>query len=116
MPRAMSTNDPLDFVMAFVAQSKKYKSQYVDRWRESVNNFIVEPHETANVTTDPYRTHKYGATYTNTYSDPKGGIILKDGETHKAIMTYASKLVKAIFGDGRNEFVKAEPVGWEDAA
>jgi hypothetical protein len=40
--------------------------------------------------------------------------MLKDPETFKVIMTYAAKLVKALLGDPKAEYIKCEPIGWED--
>jgi hypothetical protein len=94
--------------MSFVSASEKYRSQYVDRWREVMANFIVEPeYERYGAGTSPYRRG-------GVYRPAKRQIILKDPETHKIVKTYAAKLLRATFGDTRREYVQAEPVGRED--
>ena len=110
MPEGIS-NDPHAFVMGFVANSKHWRSQYIDKWREVIANFIVEP----------YRGRTGPKTTSNPYLNAGGiggnrgrHITLKGGETHKVIMTYASKLALAALGDTRGEYVQAEPSGFED--
>lgn len=98
-----------EFTMGFVSSSDKLKSQYVDRWEEILCNFIVEPEEGAlGYDRSPYR-------YGKSYRPSKRQVILKDPETHKLCMTYLAKIMRALFSDARREYVKAEPVGWEDA-
>jgi hypothetical protein len=107
-----------EFTMGFIAASDKYKKQHVDKWQEILANFMVDPTHgsgqgydgrgTGSMTT-PYR---QGRVYTGN----KRQVVLKDPETHKAIMTYAAKLVRALFGSREREYIKARPVGWEDAA
>jgi len=112
--------DKFDFLMGFVSVSKDYKSQFIDKWREVLSNFIVEPHEFAGNSSvgRPYDTprraarHGYSLDHRNS---PGGSIILKDGETHKAVMTYAAGMTLSVIGDPRGEFVQASPVGYEDA-
>jgi hypothetical protein len=99
-----------EFAMSFVAASEKYRAQFVDRWKEVVANFAVEP----NYIDGGYSKSPY------TYTKQRGGpgldkIVLKDPETHKAVMTYAAKLVRTVLGDPGREFVKAKPRGYEDA-
>lgn len=96
------------FTMGFVASSDKFKSQYVDRWREVLSNFMVEPQFDNPASTTPYR---YGRVYT----PPRRQVILKDPETHKTIMVYASKLARSILGSREREYIKARPRGLEDA-
>ena len=108
-----------EFVMGFISSSDKYKKQYVDKWQEILANFMVDPthgsgqgyssSSGAGSMNSPYRQGRV-------YSGNKRNVILKDPETHKAIMTYASKLVRALFGSREREYIKARPVGWEDAA
>lgn len=100
-----------EFTMEFVAASSKYKSQYIDKWQEVLSNFLVDPMKSDyGAVTTPYR---YGKVYP---TNRKNNVILKDPETHKAVMTYASKLVRALFGSRDREYIKARPSGWEDAA
>lgn len=99
-----------EFVMGFVAASDEYRQQYIDRWREVVANFMVEPQygEFGSGTT-PYRQGRI-------YTARRHQVVLKDPETHKIVMTYASKLVRTLFGSRDREYIKAKPRGWEDAA
>jgi len=100
-----------DFVMGFVSNSKRYKSQFIDRWQEVLANFIVTPDDYGTSTIqEPYIK---GRTRRGVHRS--SGVVLKDAETHKAIMTYASRLVLTLMGDKNGEFVKATPSGWEDA-
>ena len=108
MPSGIS-NDPHAFAMGFISNSKHWRSQYIDKWREVIANFIVEPYHGGNnakTTSNPY---------SNQYGNRRNNITLKGGETHKVVMTYASKLVLAALGDTRGEYVQAEPSGYEDA-
>lgn len=106
-----------EFTMGFISSSDKYKRQYVDKWQEILANFMVDPTHGSGQgyssgggsMTSPYRQGRV-------YSGNKRNVVLKDPETHKAIMTYASKLVRALFGSREREYIKARPVGWEDAA
>lgn len=96
--------------MGFVNHSKQWRSQYVDRWREVLANFVVEPYNARGGSVEePYSRSQ--AIQGNRHRD----INLKGGETHKVVMTYASKLVLAALGDTRAEYVQAEPSGYEDA-
>jgi hypothetical protein len=100
-----------EFAMSFVAASEKYRQQYIERWREAVSNFIVEPYNADSSTRSPYsRSRSYGSS-----ANPLDNIVLKDPETHKAIMTFASSLVKSVLGDRDKQYVKAKPRGYEDA-
>ena len=81
----------LEFVMGFISQSDRYRSQYTDRWEEIVSNFIVRPPATdLTLQTSPYRRD-----YNNVglYKRHPKRVILKDGETHKVVMTYVSILM-----------------------
>lgn len=98
-----------EFTMGFISSSDKLKSQYVDRWEEVLCNFVVEPEGGAmGYDRSPYR-------YGKTYKPSKRQVVLKDPETHKLCMTYLAKIMRTLFSDARREYVKAEPVGWEDA-
>lgn len=110
MPRSDSDARAFDFVMGFVANSKKFKSQHIDRWQEVLANYIVTPQDFASssVTTPYDKGHRRQIHQSR-------GVVLKDAETHKAIMTYASRLVLTLLGDNRGEYVQATPSGWEDA-
>jgi hypothetical protein len=97
------------FTMGFVASSDRFKGQFLDRQREVLANFMVDPqYADVGSTTSPYR-------YGRVYGSPKRQVILKDPETHKTIMVYASKLVRALFGSREREYIKARPRGTEDA-
>lgn len=104
----------LEFTMSFLEASRKLKQPLLEKWREVEENFFVEPYSvtTSKSTlsgTSPYaqRRRSYGI---------RDNIILKDPETHKVAMTYVAKLMKALFGDQRKEFLQGRPVGWEDAS
>lgn len=99
------------FVMEFISASDKATRQpYVERWQEILGNFIVDPtYGTGNSATGPYR--RPGRIYTSRKRD----VVLKDPETHKVVMTYAAKLVRALYGSRDREYIKAKPRGWEDA-
>lgn len=98
-------------VMAFVAASDKYRQQFVEKWQEVVSNFVLESGQNSQAGgyTTPY-------SRTRVYASPRNKVFLRDPETHKLVMTYASKLTRAIYGDKRGEYVQAEPVGYEDVA
>lgn len=98
-----------EFVMGFVAASDDYRSQYIDRWQEVLANFMVEPQWQPNREKSPYRQGYV-------YKTGRLNIVLKDPETHKLVMAYLAKLMRALFGDPRREYVQAAPRGWEDAA
>jgi len=98
--------------MGFVSNSKRYKEQFIDRWQEIIANFVVTPDDYASSSVQqPY---VKGQIRKGLHSR-RGGVVLKDAETHKAIMTYAARLVLTMMGDRRGEYVKAAPSGWEDA-
>jgi hypothetical protein len=110
LPRNDADARAYDFVMNFISVSKRYKDPHIEKFQEVLANFIVDPQDfSASSVEQPYikgqRRHIHRSR----------GIILKDAETHKAIMTYAAKLVQTVLGDGRGEYVRADPVGWEDA-
>jgi len=110
------SKDPRDFAMSFVAASDRYRRQYFERWREVTANFMVDPstdesgghRSPTGAFRSPYRRGR-------SYRNPRNQIILKDPETHKAIMSYASKLVRILFGERDRGYVKARPRGFEDA-
>lgn len=105
-----SDGDARDFAMSFVAASDRFRQPFIERQREVVANFVVEPtygDEVGRVRS-PYRREAL-------YRDPRNQIILKSPETHEIVMTYASKLVRTLFGERNKEYVKAKPRGWEDA-
>jgi len=100
-------------VMSFVASSEKYRSQFLDKWEEVIQNFIVQPQrEPERVGSSPYR--RSGSIYRT--NETKKRVILKDGETHKVVMTYVAILMTQLFAHPRNEYVTALPVGWEDSS
>jgi hypothetical protein len=95
--------------MGFISHSKRFKDQHIERWREVLANFIVDPDDyPVGSVTSPYSKGREG-------QRRHSGIVLKDAETHKAIMTYASRLVLTVLGDPRGEYIRAQPTGWEDA-
>lgn len=104
------TSSGYKFVMSFIAASKTFRDQFTGKWQEVVENFILEG---AQIDGDrggvnsPY-------SRTPVYRSQKNRIFLRDPETHKLVMTFASKLVRSILGDKEGEFVKAQPVGYED--
>lgn len=99
-----------EFVMEFVSASHQYREQYVERWIETLDNFTLSSSaRTSMDTATPFRRPGRLA------SSALDSIYLRDPETHKAIMMYAAKLVRALLGNNRCEYVQAEPVGWEDA-
>lgn len=110
----MKQRDELDFVMSFVAASKRYKDQFVPKWQEVLASFLVQPDYGTEADAQTPYDRRSGLRRKRAYGI-RDTIILKDPETHKVVMTYAAKIVKAIFGDNRREFVQARPVGWEDA-
>lgn len=117
MPKTPKS-DIYDFVMGFVSHSRIWKGDNITKWREIVANFAVEPWDVDQIAVgNPYgkgrtRVHGYG---NRSERGINRGIVLKDGETHRSIMTYASKLALSILGDSRGEYLRAHPVGWEDA-
>ena len=101
-----------DHVMNFVASSEKYKSQYLGPWEEIMQNFVVQPQKSEDTgISTPYR--RSGSIYKARTS--KKRVILKDGETHKVVMTFVAILMTQLFAHPRNEYIQALPVGWEDA-
>jgi hypothetical protein len=103
----VTREDQFDFVQNFWGASSQFKSQFEDMWREVAANFVVDPESVTNpsTTSNPFRNQR-------TLRD---GVILKDQETHKAIMAWASHLVQTVMGDDRGEYVRARPSGYEDA-
>lgn len=105
-----------EFVMSFVAASQKYKDQFEGKWREILANFMVDFDDLdsgsrqsgAFGTAQPFRGNRI-------YRPARNQIRLKDPETHRLVMTYASKLVRSMFGDPKREYVQASPSGYEDA-
>lgn len=98
------------FVMSFIAASKTFRDQFTSKWQEVVANFILEGAQLDNTAaglTSPYSRDRV-------YRSQKNKIFLRDPETHKLVMTFASKLVRSILGDRDGEFIKATPVGYED--
>ena len=88
-------NDAHSFAMGFIGNSKHWRSQYIEKWREIIANFIVEPYWGHNDSVGTPYSKSRGRYGRNNH------IRLKGGETHKVIMTYASKLVLAALGDTR---------------
>lgn len=97
------------FCMGFISSSDRYRSQYIDRWEEVLANFMVLP------AWDQFSTQRSPYRQGEVYRSGRQQIILKDPETHKLVMTYVAKIMRTLFGDSRREYVKAEPVGYEDA-
>src|SRR3990172_622783 len=104
----MTNQDAYAFVMSFIGDSDKYKDQFLGKWEEIIQNFMVQPDNPVDYYSSPYRRDVI-------YKSRKNNIILKDPETHRLVMTYAAKLVRSVFGDPRREYVQASPVGYEDA-
>jgi hypothetical protein len=100
--------DAAKFVMEFVDASDTWRSQFESIWQETLDNFFVRPIGSGFSVGDPYRSSQR---LTSAYSDR---FVLKDPETHRAVMKYASSLMRTIFGDRRGEYLRAEPVGYED--
>lgn len=98
------------FVMEFVDASDIWRRQFEPIWQETLDNFFVRPIGSAWTVSDPYR-HSFDRRLTSTASDR---FILKDPETHRTVMKFASALMRTIFGDRRGEYLRAEPVGYED--
>lgn len=92
------------FCMGFIASSENYRQQYVALWQETLDNFTVGSGSLG-------MQERQGSFVSHALDS----IFLKDPETHKAIMTYAAKLVRSLFGDPRGEYIQSRPVGWEDA-
>lgn len=112
---AAPNDELLDFVMCFLAASKKLKRPMAEKWREVEENFLVEPYQTESASRNALGLNSPYANRRGMYSI-RNNIILKDPETHKVIMTIVSKLMKSLFGDQQKEFFRALPVGWEDAS
>lgn len=106
---AKTDQQAYEFVMSFVEASDKYKDQFVGKWEEILQNFMVQPDSSSELFDSPY------ARRNSIYRPKKGHVILKDPETHRLVMTYASKLVRSMFGDTHREYVQARPTGYEDA-
>ena len=104
--------DAYAFAMGFIANSDDYRQQYLGRWEEIISNFLVEPDAETTSRNPSYQNSPYS---NRVYRGNARNIILKDPETHKLVMTYASKLVRSVFGDQRGDYIQANPVGWEDA-
>ena len=107
----MSKNEASEFVMAFVSAAARAREGYLSLWREVASNFHVEPYWGTTNSSGEISPYRDGFSRRRT-SDP---IVLKDPETHKLVMTYASKLMLTLFGDPKGEYIRARPVGWEDA-
>jgi len=108
--------EAFEFVMSFVAASEKYKDQFIGKWQEILSNFMVDVDDLQGSsyggigTADPFRSQRnrvYRPSNRNT-------VRLKDPETHRLVMTYASKLVRSLLGDSKREYVQASPSGYED--
>jgi hypothetical protein len=99
------------FVMSFVSASDKFRQQYVEKWQEVVANFMVEGSQTF-----PTQGQRTPYSRNRVYKSARNAIFLKDAETHKLVMTFVSKLSRAILGDREGKFVQAQPVGYEDVA
>lgn len=99
-----------DWVAAFIATSTQHRRQYLDIWREVSQNFMVQIPNRTGMTRGP-NTTPYGRPI---YRSRRSQVMLKDPETFKVVMTYAAKLVKALLGDPKAEYIKCEPIGWED--
>ena len=105
-----------EFVMSFIAASEKYKDQFEPKWREILANFMVDFDDLDSGsragrgygTAQPYQRN-------NVYRPSRNSVRLKDPETHRLVMTYASKLVRSMFGDPKREYIQAAPSGYEDA-
>ena len=99
-----------EFVMNFVEASKRYKDQYIGTWQEVLDNYMVRPYDGIGRNGVSPFARPNDRRYSSSHR-----VILKDPETHKAISTYGAKLMRALFGDTRKEYIKARPVGYEDA-
>lgn len=103
-----------EFVMSFIAASEKYKDQFEPKWREILANFMVDFDDLGSGGATNYGTAKpFGGN--RVYRPTRNTVRLKDPETHRLVMTYASKLVRSMFGDPKREYVQASPSGYEDA-
>jgi hypothetical protein len=105
-------DDQADFVMSFVDDSQEARDPFEDIWEETELNWMVRP--TADV---PMATQTRYPLVGNQWEIQRsmgrpGYSVLKDPETHQAVMTIASKLVLAAMGE--RGFVKTKKVGEED--
>lgn len=107
MNQIKAEDDQADFVASFVAESSDDRDDMEDIWDESERNFLVRPFSEETFST------RYPLGTGRGVSTGSGYSVLKDPETHQEVMAIVSKVVGAVFPDG--EFLKARPVGFEDA-
>ena len=112
----MATAEGARFVMGFVEASRAWRNQFEGIWRELYDNFFVRTAgdvygapQAGYAINDPYR---HGSLLGGAASFD--AFTLKDPETHRSVMKFASALTRTVFGDRRGEFLTADPVGYED--
>lgn len=108
-----NNNRAYEFAMGFVASSEKHQQQFTEIREEVLENFMVKPHGKLASSRDSYSPYRGGGP-PRMRKASRRQIVLKDPETHKLVMSYAAKLVRALFSDRKHEYVVAEPVGYED--
>jgi hypothetical protein len=104
-----------EFTMSFISASERYRDQFIGKWQEILSNFMVDVDDIGNHlgvgAADPFKNSRSS----RVYRPNRNSVRLKDPETHKLVMTYASKLVRSLLGDPKREYVQAQPSGYEDA-
>ena len=109
-PIASGAKDDLaDFVLSFVDDSTKDRSDLEDIWEETENNFLVRPFTNQSLGSN---TKFPLATSTRDFRSDRSRSVLKDPETHQEVMTIVSKIMLALFPEDR--FLTLKPVGSED--
>jgi len=102
-------DDLADFVLSFIDDSAKDRSDLEDIWDETENNFLVRPYNDRSLGGNTK--YPFSSSIRDFRSD-RGRAILKDPETHQEVMTIVSKIMLALFPEDR--FMTLKPVGQED--
>lgn len=105
-------DDQADWVMSFVNDSREERADFEEIWDEVERNFLVRPY--ADMTINTATNYPLQTTLSQITTPTKRELsVLKDPETHQAVMTLVSKIALSLFPIGA-AFIGARGVGSED--
>jgi hypothetical protein len=103
-------DEQAEFVMSFVDESDEKRQPFEEIWEEVELNFLVRPYQEQMLTSDTQYPLMFGSSRTS--GRQLGRAILKDPETHQAIISIVSQIALSIAPE--SGFIHAKRVGFED--
>ena len=109
MKRARPLDEQADYVMSFVETAEEYMQPFEETWEEVEASWLVRPPEQQSLA--PLT--KYPFIFKSSEGRQNNGrAILKDPETHQAVMSIISGIVQSISPE--DGFINAKHKGFED--